>query len=94
MRSVWPHYKVEHLTYPSPDALKRFAESAGLEVCECSSLAKPLQVGYLIAVLKKFGPTLIRKFGVFIDAICPTLIRSWHVKIPSGEILFLAGKKN
>jgi hypothetical protein len=91
---LWPHYKVEHLTYPSRKALARLAEQTGLEISECVSLAKPLPIGYIIKVLKNFGPTPVRILGRVIDAICPTCIRGHHVSIPSGELVFIAIKRS
>jgi hypothetical protein len=90
---LWPHYKVEHLTYPSPRALQKFADRAGLSVRECSSLAKPLPLGYMIAVLRNFGPSAVRAVGRCVDLLCPSAIRGVHVRIPSGELLFVATKR-
>lgn len=92
--NLWPHYKVEHLSYPSVPALNKLAERLDLNVRECSALAKPLQLGYLIAVLQNFGPRLVRMLGRLVDAICPTCIRDIHVRIPSGELIFVATKRN
>jgi len=91
---VWPHYKVEHLTYPSRKALHKLASHAGLDIQECSSLAKPLPIGYVIAILKNFGSATLRIFGRVIDAICPSFMRGYHVSIPSGELLFIAKKRS
>ena len=88
----WPHYKVEHLTYPSPKALKSLARSAGLQVEEMGSLAKPLRLGYLIAVLRNFGPIATRYVGRIAQAVVPSFLRSTHVKFPSGELLFVGRK--
>ena len=90
---LWPHYKVEHLTYPSARALRKFADQAGLSIRECSSLAKPLPLGYMIAVLRNFGPSAIRKVGWCVDMVCPSFVRGVHVRIPSGELLFVATKR-
>ncbi len=91
---VWPHYKVEHLTYPSKKALSSFAIEAELELQECSSLAKPLPVGYIIAVLRQFGPLPLRAIGRVIDIITPKFARGCHVRLPSGELLFVAFKRS
>jgi 2-polyprenyl-3-methyl-5-hydroxy-6-metoxy-1,4-benzoquinol methylase len=88
----WPHYKVEHLTYPSPKALENLAHSAGLQVQEMSSLAKPLRLGYLIAVLRNFGPIATRYVGRIAHAVVPSFLLSTHVKLPSGELLFVGRK--
>lgn len=88
----WPHYKVEHLTYPSTAALQHLARNAKLEVVELKSLAKPLQVGYLIAVLRNFGPNAVRWCGRMAERIIPNFVRTWHVTIPSGELLFVGRK--
>ena len=86
----WPHYKVEHLTYPSHKALRRLADNAGLNVRELRGLAKPLQIGYLITILRNFGPQSIRALGTILDTVSPSFLRPWHVRIPSGELLFVA----
>jgi hypothetical protein len=87
---LWPHYKVEHLTYPSVKALCRLSSECGLHIRELQGLAKPLQIGYLITILKNFGPQAVRTIGRIIDALCPAFMRPWHVRIPSGELLFVA----
>jgi len=89
MGRFWPHYKVEHLTYPSHKALRRLANATGLRVVELHGLAKPLQIGYLITILRNFGPQAIRMIGKILDTICPSFIRPLHVQIPSGEVLFV-----
>lgn len=86
----WPHYKVEHLTYPSHKALRLLASDAGLNVVELHGFAKPLQIGYLITILRNFGPQAIRLLGRALDTTCPSFLRSWHVQVPSGELLFVA----
>lgn len=87
---LWPHYKVEHLTYPSDKALRRLATESGLDVTELQGLAKPLQIGYLITILKNFGPQAVRALGRVLDALCPAFVRPWHVQLSSGELLFVA----
>jgi len=91
---VWPHYKVEHLTYPSESALRRLAENVGLSVVELSPLAKPLQIGYLVTVLRNFGPKPLRLLGSALDSVLPDSLRKKHARIPSGELLFVATKKS
>lgn len=88
----WPHYKVEHLTYPSKGALSKLAETACLDVRECSSFGKPLPLGYIITVLKNFGPATTRALGRIVDLLVPTSLRGLHVCIPSGELLLHATK--
>jgi hypothetical protein len=88
----WPHYKVEHLTYPSTGALDKLASNAGLDVVEMKPLAKPLTIGYLIAVLRNFGPIATRWLGRFAEFVVPHFVRRCHVRIPSGELLFIGRK--
>lgn len=90
--SYWPHYKVEHLTYPSTGALMELASHAKLEIIEMQSLAKPLPIGYLVAVLRNFGPSLTRWFGRIAEILIPNYLRRFHVRIPSGELLFVGRK--
>lgn len=92
MGSVWPHYKVEHLTYPSEAAMRSMARASGLYLDEVSSLAKPLQIEYLITVLRNFGPQSLRVVGAALNVLTPTALRGCHVRIPSGEILVVATK--
>jgi SAM-dependent methyltransferase len=88
----WPHYKVEHLTYPSTGALDNLASNAGLDVVEMKPLAKPLTIGYLIAVLRNFGPLATRWIGRVAEIVVPHFMRRYHVIIPSGELLFIGRK--
>jgi cyclopropane fatty-acyl-phospholipid synthase-like methyltransferase len=88
----WPHYKVEHLTYPSTGALEKLACHVGLDVVEMKPLAKPLQIGYLIAVLRNFGPLATRWLGRISECVIPDCMRAYHVRLPSGELLFVGRK--
>jgi 2-polyprenyl-3-methyl-5-hydroxy-6-metoxy-1,4-benzoquinol methylase len=94
MGSYWPHYKVEHLTYPTKQSLSILARDASLDIVELNSLAKPLEVDYLITVLRHFGPPATRRLGAMLNTICPEIVRNWHVRIPSGELLFVATKRS
>ena len=88
----WPHYKVEHLNYPTNNALSHLAQETNLRITELSSLSKPLQIDYILTILQSFGPQAVRKVGRILSRLCPHFIRTWHLVMPSGELLFVAAK--
>jgi SAM-dependent methyltransferase len=90
MGTSWPHYKVEHLTYPSDIALRNLARETGLEIVQLRAFAKPLPLGYLTTVMRNFGPSTTRSLGWCLDRATPSVLRQWHVSFPSGELLFVA----
>jgi 2-polyprenyl-3-methyl-5-hydroxy-6-metoxy-1,4-benzoquinol methylase len=92
MGSYWPHYKVEHLTYPTKDSMRILAKESSLRTVELASLAKPLEIDYLLTVMKNFGPPASRRVGSILDSICPRSLRNWHVQIPSGELVFVGAR--
>ena len=47
MGNRWTHYKVEHLFYPNPPAMRLMAEKAGLRVELCKTADKAVNLDYL-----------------------------------------------
>jgi 2-polyprenyl-3-methyl-5-hydroxy-6-metoxy-1,4-benzoquinol methylase len=86
----WPHYKVEHITYPTPTALRNICREAGLEVVSLRVLIKLLPVGYCLNVLSGFGPEATRRFGGFLNRSLPSSCKSSHIMFPTGELIVCA----
>lgn len=90
--SFWPHYKLEHLFYFSPDSIRVIAESSELSTCLLRPLKKNLPMEYFLQVASEFGPKVTRTIARFSKRVSPNSFSNAHVNLPSGELLWIAYK--
>jgi 2-polyprenyl-3-methyl-5-hydroxy-6-metoxy-1,4-benzoquinol methylase len=89
---LWPHYKIEHLTYPTPKALHTVLATLPSTIIKLDPLTKQLPLKYCTNVLSNFGPAGSRFIGKVLRHILPGALSSQQVRFPTGESILLARK--
>lgn len=89
---LWPHYKIEHLWYPTKESIGVIEQGLGLERVFLVPNKKTLSVGYFLTILSGFGPSTIQKLGRILRKITPASLNSKNVTFSSGEWFWMAKK--
>ncbi len=92
MAGAWPHYKEEHLFYPSRGGLRRLFASAGFTVAHEERAMKYLSVAFTAPLFKRYPVALITPAMDLLHRFLPAPLREASFKISIGERL-LVGRK-
>ena len=93
MAGLWPHYKEEHLFYPSRRGLRLLLESAGFETKYEEPAMKYLSVAFTAPLFKLYPVAGITPAVDFLDRILPARLREASFKVSIGERLLVGRKR-
>jgi 2-polyprenyl-3-methyl-5-hydroxy-6-metoxy-1,4-benzoquinol methylase len=86
----WPHYKLEHLWYASPQTFEIFEKRFGLIRKRLQGNIKILPIGYILQILSEFGPKIVKYFFYNIKCFFPKPIKNVSFSLPAGELIWIA----
>lgn len=92
MAGAWPHYKEEHLFYPSRRGLRMLLASTGFEVEHEERAMKYLSVAFAAPLFTRYPVPLITPGMELLHRLLPAPLREASFKISIGERL-LVGRK-
>lgn len=93
MAGAWPHYKEEHLFYPSREGLRMLFAATGFEVAHEERAMKYLSVAFAAPLFKRYPVALITPAMDFLHRLLPAALREASFKISIGERLLVGRKR-
>lgn len=87
---LWPHYKFEHVWYPTGAALDALEGACALVRERCERNWKTLPLGYIVRIAANFGPRSVRRGAGIVASLLPSAITNRSLTLPSGELLWVA----
>lgn len=82
----WPHYKLEHLLYFTPDALSLLLEPMGLKRLELISATKTLTFSYLNLQMRTYPVPFVTPLVDLMARVLPEAACRENFRIHSGEL--------
>jgi SAM-dependent methyltransferase len=92
MAGAWPHYKEEHLFYPSRRGLRMLLRSAGLEIEHEERAMKYLSVAFVAPLFTRYPVPVITPGMELLNRLLPASLREASFRVSIGERL-LVGRK-
>jgi 2-polyprenyl-3-methyl-5-hydroxy-6-metoxy-1,4-benzoquinol methylase len=83
----WPHFKREHLFYPTKKGLTQCLKRKGFELKEITSARKQLTPDYLISQFTTFPTPLVTPLLRAIGPWLPSSFKNLGMWLPTGEML-------
>jgi SAM-dependent methyltransferase len=93
MAGAWPHYKEEHLFYPSRRGLKLLVESAGFEIRHEEPARKYLSVAFAAPLFERYPVVGLTPAASFLQRILPRPLREASFRVSIGERLLVSSKR-
>lgn len=93
MAGAWPHYKEEHLFYPSRRGLRMLIESAGFETKLDVPATKCLSVGFTAPLLRRYPVPLLTPTMSLFYRFMPRSLRDASFRVSIGERLQVGRKR-
>jgi SAM-dependent methyltransferase len=93
MAGFWPHYKEEHLFYPSRGGLRRLFAATGFEVAHEERARKYLSVEFTAPLFTRYPVPLITPAMELLHRLLPARLREASFKISIGERLLVGRKR-
>lgn len=87
----WPHYKLEHLLYFSPNALTLLMEPHGFKLRYLNAASKTLTFSYCDLQLRSYPVPFVTPLVAFMSRLLPEAVRHAQFKIYSGEVFAILG---
>ena len=85
----WPHYKLEHLFYYSPDTLTRLLLTVGFNDVTSKRALKYLNLNYITAHYLNFQPdTIEARLLKMLTAFLPPQLNEYLLPFPSEMVVF------
>lgn len=92
MAGAWPHYKEEHLFYPSRRGLKMLLDATGFDVTHEERARKYLSVAFAAPLFTRYPVPVITPGIELLHRLLPACLREASFKFSIGERL-LVGRK-
>jgi 2-polyprenyl-3-methyl-5-hydroxy-6-metoxy-1,4-benzoquinol methylase len=86
MGTHWPHYKLEHLLYFSPQALSLVLEPLGFTRLQLAAAAKTLTFAYLSLQLRTYPIPVVTQLSNLLATLLPEAVRNMQFRVFSGEL--------
>lgn len=86
----WPHYKLEHLMYFTPDALALLMEPLGFKRQQLTAATKTLTFSYIERQMRTYPVPVITPLVALLGHMLPMKVRHVNLRIPSGELFDIA----
>lgn len=86
LRKHWPHYKLEHLLYFTPEALSLLMAPVGFRRQRLMAATKTLTFSYLERQMRTYPVPVITPLVALLAQMLPKKVRHLNFKIPSGEL--------
>jgi hypothetical protein len=93
MAGFWPHYKEEHLFYPSREGLRMLLAATGFEVAHEERAMKYLSVEFTAPLFTRYPVPLITPAMELLHRLLPARLREASFKISIGERLLVGRKR-
>jgi SAM-dependent methyltransferase len=93
MAGLWPHYKEEHLFYPSREGLRMLFAATGFEVAHEERAMKYLSVEFAAPLFNRYPVALVTPAMDFLHRLLPAALREAAFKISIGERLLVGRKR-
>jgi SAM-dependent methyltransferase len=93
MAGFWPHYKEEHLFYPSRKGLRRLFAATGFEVAHEERAMKYLSVEFTTPLFTRYPVPLITPAMELLHRLLPARLRETSFRISIGERLLVGRKR-
>lgn len=88
----WPHYKREHLFYPTRQGFDRVLAGLGLKTLELRGSLKALTPDYLISQFTAYPMPLVTPALSLAGRLLPAPLKNLNLWLPSGDMLGLFQK--
>lgn len=86
----WTQYKLEHLQYYRPEAMRRLLSTAGFRVVECRAWPKTVTLEYVRTQFARYRHWLISPAVQLVSAALPRSLRARALSVPLGDMLVVA----
>jgi hypothetical protein len=93
MAGFWPHYKEEHLFYPSREGLRKLLAAAGFEVAHEERALKCLSVEFTAPLFTRYPVPFITPAVELLHRVLPARFREKSFKVSIGERLLVGRKR-
>lgn len=93
MKQRWTHYKLEHLWYFSPHAIRKLLEDTGFTIKNIKPAKKSITLEYAFSQFKVYPHPKITPFTTFIKSVLPAHIQRYPISLSLGDMLVYATKK-
>jgi SAM-dependent methyltransferase len=93
MAGAWPHYKEEHLFYPSRRGMRLLLDSAGFELTHEEPAMKYMSVEFAAPLFKRYPVAVLTSGAELLYRWLPTSLREASFRTSIGERLHVARKK-
>jgi SAM-dependent methyltransferase len=90
MRSSWPHYKEEHLFYPSRTGFRRLLERASLRIVHEEAARKHLSLAYVAPLFDAYPVPVLTALATRLARALPRVAREARFTLTIGERLYVA----
>jgi SAM-dependent methyltransferase len=92
MAGAWPHYKEEHLFYPSREGMRMLLASTGFEVVHEERALKFLSVAFMAPLFERYPVAWVTPAVSLVHRLLPASLREKPFRISIGERLMVARK--
>jgi SAM-dependent methyltransferase len=86
----WTQYKLEHLQYYRPEAMRRLLSTVGFGVVECRAWPKTVTLEYVRTQFARYRHWLISPSVNLLSAMLPRGLRVRPFSVPLGDMLVVA----
>lgn len=86
----WPHYKLEHLMYYTPEALELLLAPLGYKRLYLASATKTLTLAYLELQMRTYPVPLVTPLISLLSRIVPAAATQSRFKLYSGELFLIS----
>jgi SAM-dependent methyltransferase len=93
MAGFWPHYKEEHLFYPSRRGLRSLLDSAGFETTHEEPAMKCLSVAFTAPLFTRYPVALLTPAMELLHRLLPARLREASFQVSIGERLLVGRKR-